>query len=250
MLWNEELEDLLRGYTEMTDAYRCVICNKQYEKGRIYEFEGALYDAMGAAKYHFRKEHKSLAAYLLHQELSLIGLSEIQANLLQLILEGKSDKEISKQLGIAHSTVRNHRFKLREKEKQSKLFLAMMMSLVQETSKEINKTEEGVIEEYHQTATMVDDRYDITDEERQKAIATYMDENGGIKQFPAREKKKIILLGEVMKNFKRGIAYSEAEINKVLKRIYEEDYPTLRRALIEYGFMERSLDCKVYRVKE
>ena len=97
---------------------------------------------------------------------------------------------------------------------------------------------------------MVDDRYDITDEERQKAIATYMDENGGIKQFPAREKKKIILLGEVMKNFKRGIAYSEAEINKVLKRIYEEDYPTLRRALIEYGFMERSLDCKVYRVKE
>lgn len=52
-----------------------------------------------------------------------------------------------------------------------------------------------------------------------------------------------------MKNFKAEMEYSEVAVNQVLKRIYEEDYPTIRRALIEYGFMERSLDCKVYRVK-
>ena len=36
----------------------------------------------------------------------------------------------------------------------------------------------------------------------------------------------------------------------LLKRIYEEDYPSLRRALIEYGFMERTADGSVYRVRE
>jgi len=36
----------------------------------------------------------------------------------------------------------------------------------------------------------------------------------------------------------------------ILKRIYEKDYVYLRRALIEYGFMERPADCSVYRVRE
>lgn len=52
-----------------------------------------------------------------------------------------------------------------------------------------------------------------------------------------------------MENFKQGKIYSEKEVNRILKRIYE-DNATLRRALIEYGFMERSNDCKSYWVKE
>lgn len=250
MIWNYKLDEILTGYQENEEGYRCVICNACYTKGRIYNLGGELYDANGAVRKHFKEEHRSVAAYLLEQELNLTGVSEIQRNLLKLILEGKSDKEISEQLGIVHSTVRNHRFKLREKEKQSKLFLALMMSLEKETSKDIEKTDQGILEEHHQTATMVDDRYDITDDERRKVILTYMDENGGLKQFPAREKKKIILLGEIIKNFKKDTEYTEVEVNKVLKRIYEADYPTIRRALIEYGFMDRSLDCKIYRVKE
>ena len=249
MLWNEELEDLLRGYTEMTDAYRCVICNKQYEKGRIYEFEGALYDAMGAAKYHFRKEHKSLAAYLLHQESSLIGLSEIQANLLQLILEGKSDKEISKQLGIAHSTVRNHRFKLREKEKQGRLFLAMMDMISKGSNRKLTKLDKEELCDAHKTATTIDDRYNITDKEREDVIKNYFYENGALKSYPAKEKKKVIVLSQIVKNFASGKKYSEKEINRILKRIHE-DYVTIRRAMIEYGFLERSNDCSSYWVKE
>lgn len=95
----------------------------------------------------------------------------------------------------------------------------------------------------------VTDRYNITDKEREKTIKTYIDENGAIKQFPAREKKKIIILGEIRKNFIRNKEYSENEVNIILKRIYE-DYTTIRRALIEYGFLDRSVDCSIYRVKE
>lgn len=250
MIWNFNMEDILNGYREDDSKYYCIICGKEYEKGRIYEIDNELYDANGAVIQHLKKEHKNIAEYLLEQELSLTGISEIQRSLLKLILEGNSDKEISQKMGIVQSTVRNHRFKLKEKEKQAKLFLVLMRSIEQETNKGINKTDDGLIEEHHQAATMIDDRYNITEKEREKAIATYMDETGALKQFPAREKKKLTLLTEIAKNFKRNKEYKEIEINRVLKRIYEEDYPSIRRALIEHGFMERSADCKVYRVRE
>lgn len=250
MLWNYTMSEILNGYTEKENNMVCVMCGRQYEKGRIYEMNSSLYDSYGAIRQHIKKDHESIATYLLHQELTLTGISEIQRQILKRIMEGNSDKEISNDLGIAPSTVRNHRFKLREKEKQAKLFLALMNSLENETSNTIEKGDTGVIEDIHMTATMVDERYNITDKDREKTIATYMDEHGALKQFPAKAKKKIILLGEITKNFKRNVEYSEAEVNRVLKRIYEEDYPTIRRALIEYGFMDRSTNCEVYRVKE
>lgn len=250
MIWNYELEDIENGYYEKKDTYHCVICSQSYEKGRIYQEGEYLYDAKGAVINHIKHQHGSIASYLLNQEVSVTGLTDIQRKLLILLLEGHSDQEIGKELGIAQSTVRNHRFKLREKEKQAKLFLALMNSIEEETNKSIAKSDTGILEEIHSSATMVDDRYNITDKECSKTIETYMDEHGGLKQFPAKEKKKIILLHEIMKNFKQDTEYSEAEVDKVLKRIYEEDYPTIRRALIEYGFMDRSMDCKIYRVKE
>ncbi|TGY42779.1 DUF2087 domain-containing protein [Clostridium sartagoforme] len=38
-------------------------------------------------------------------------------------------------------------------------------------------------------------------------------------------------------------------MNKVLKRILE-DYVTVRRALIQYGFLDRSRDCREYWMRE
>lgn len=77
-----------------------------------------------------------------------------------------------------------------------------MQSLEDKTRRSISQTDTGVIEEIHQTATMIDDRYNITDEERVKTIKAYMNETGAINQFPSKEKKKIIILREIMKNFK------------------------------------------------
>lgn len=250
MIWNYELNELINGYAENQEDYSCVMCDQKFEKGRIYEMNSQLYDAKGAVCQHIKDSHTDIASYLLAQTAAVTGLSEIQNQLLTCLLQGKSDKEIGQQLGIAQSTVRNHRFKLREKEKQAKLFLALMQSIADKTNRSIENSDTGEIVEIHTAATMVDERYSISDQERKKTIATYMDENGGIKQFPAKEKKKIILLAEVIKNFKIDTEYTEAEVNKVLKRIFEEDYPSLRRALIEYGFMDRSDDCSVYRVKQ
>lgn len=248
-IWNYSVEEIVNGYTEEKEEYKCVFCNAAFAKGHIYKIEEEFYDAYGTVMKHIASAHGNAADWLLDQETGVTGISEIQKNILKLISDGKNDKEISGREGIAESTVRNHRFKLREKEKQAKLFLALMKSLEDKINKNISDSDKGKIEEAHITATMLDDRYAITASEREKTIKTYMDENGAIKQLPAKQKKKLILLKEIMKNFKPDIAYTEKEVNRILKRIYEEDYTALRRALIEYGFMDRADDGSLYRMK-
>lgn len=253
MLWKYKMEDLVRGYALGEDVCVCTLCGEQFERGRIYEMEGNLYDAEGAVRRHVVQKHDNTADFLLEKDISVTGISQVQKQVLKLMAAGMEDKEIAQELGITASTVRNHRFKLREKEKQARLFVAMMGALEEKLERADGsnpvKSAMEEFEEVHDTATMLDDRYGITPEETAKTLKTYMDENGGLKQFPAREKKKIIILREIVKNFKSNTDYSEAEVNRILKRIYEPDFPTIRRYLIEYGFLERSRDCSVYRLK-
>ena len=115
----------------------------------------------------------------------------------------------------------------------------MMELLSDNTQKRISVVDKSTLCDAHKTATTLDDRFNITDKEKAKVISTYMDESGALKNYPAKEKKKIIILEEISKNFSKGKHYSEKEINRIIKRIYE-DYATIRRALIEYGFLDRN----------
>lgn len=249
-IWNYKVEEIVKGFAETEGAYLCTKCGKAFEKGTIMEMDGQLFDAFGAVSYHGKSVHGKTVDYLLEQDGNLTGLSDVQRKILSLMSAGCSDQEVAAALGIAASTVRSHRFKFREKEKQARLFLALMKSLEEKTNSSISMSDKGEIGELHSHAAMVDERFAITQQDREKTIKNYMDENGALKQFPAREKKKIILLQEIMKNFKADTDYTEKEVNRILKRIYEEDYPTLRRALIEYGFMDRAADCSIYRVRK
>lgn len=56
------------------------------------------------------------------------------------------------------------------------------------------------------------------------------------------------MLKHILKNFKNEEQYTEKQVNLIIKRIYD-DYATVRRALIEYGFMDRRDDCSAYWVK-
>jgi hypothetical protein len=249
LFWSAGIDEVKKGYIETENDYRCIICEEAYEKGRIFEVNSKLYDARKAAELHIQEKHGSMLEYLLRMNSNFTGVSEVQRELITLIAQGLTDKEIAAELGVAQSTIRNHRFKLREKEKQAKLFLAMMDLLSKNTNKKINKLDKGIICDPHKTATTIDDRFNITDEEKLNVINTYMDENKALKSYPAKEKKKIIVLEEISKNFTNGKTYSEKEINRIIERVYE-DYATIRRALIEYGFIERAKDCSSYWLKE
>ncbi|MGL5379879.1 DUF2087 domain-containing protein [Clostridium sp.] len=249
IFWNSSIEEIKKGYIEKYGYYSCLICGEEFTIGRIYKINEMLFDAKKAIELHIIEAHTSPLNYLLNMNPTFTGISETQKSIIDLISQGLSDKEIALKLGVANSTIRNHRYKLREKEKQAKLFLAMMDLLKSNTNKEITTLEKDIICDAHKGANALDDRFNITNEEKVKVIKTYMDETGGLKSYPSKEKKKIILLEEITKNFTISKRYSEKEINRILKRIYE-DYVTIRRALIQYGFLDRTKDCSEYWIKE
>ncbi|WP_188208128.1 DUF2087 domain-containing protein [Alkalibacillus aidingensis] len=248
LFWNASSEELSKGYiyNPDQDAFICLICEKPYEKGIIYPIGETLYEAEKATQQHIKQTHGSMFDYLISMEKKYTGLTETQQEILRQFRAGRSDKEISEHINAKNtSTVRHHRFKLKEKEKQAKVFLALMESLHE-------KQDEGNhFINIHKGATMVDERYAITEEEREKILNTCFDKglDQPLKQFPSKEKRKIIVLQQILTNFDRDQSYTELEVNQILKQIYH-DYVTLRRYLIEYGFMERSRDGKEYRVNK
>ncbi len=248
MLWEVKQEDIARGYSEEEDAFKCVICETCFEKGEIFLMQGHYYDAERAAQAHLKDKHGSMLDYILELNNSYTGLTPMQTRIISYMASGMTDKAIAAELNVASSTVRNHRYKLREKEKQAKVFLALMTLLSETTQAPIQKMTNDKLIDNHVTATMIDDRYDVTDKEREKILNSYFTEMGALKQFPAKEKRKIIVLRQLIKQFKSGTEYSEREVNQILKRIFD-DYVTLRRALIEYGFLERTYDGSKYWIK-
>jgi len=240
--WNATLDELAKGYVERDDVLICLICDEIFEKGRIYDIEQRLYDSERAIQLHIEEKHGSTLKYYIEMNAAYTGITEVQRDVIELMAIGLSDRDIAQKLGVADSTVRSHRFKLREKEKQAKIFLTIMKLLSNQADKED-------LFDIHKSATTIDERYNINEKEISDTIKTYFDENGALKNFPSKEKRKIIVLREIAKNFSKGKKYTEPELNRIIIRIYD-DYPTIRRYLIEYGFLDRTNDCKSYWVKE
>lgn len=247
--WNATIAELKQGYSSdgngQTESYYCLVCGEQFEKGIIYKDEDRYYEAEKFAKRHVDKIHGGMFAWLLTLDKKLTGLTELQKGLLQAFRQSLSDAEAAKALGIGTtSTVRNHRFTLREKVKQAKLFLAVM---------ELAEEKTGAASAFvsiPRTAVMVDERFAITEQENAEIIGAYFKEGAGgpLSEFPKKQKRKAAILRHLIQRFETGRSYSEKEINAVLESAYP-DYVTLRRYLIDYGLLDRKDDGSRYWVK-
>ena len=164
LFWNASLEELKCGYIQDENHYTCLLCGEIIEKGIVYPHEDVLYEAERFMRIHIDREHQSVFDYLIQLDKKLTGLTEHQNRLLHLFYQGKSDAEVQKELGIGSaSTIRNHRFVLKEKERQAKMFLALM-----ELLKEKDQHAPAFIP-VHKTARMVDERYNVTNEEKEQS---------------------------------------------------------------------------------
>lgn len=92
-----------------------------------------------------------------------------------------------------------------------------------------------------------DDRSLITQEEERRALhsAFVSLEPLKMRSFQIKEKAKLVALRRISAQFETGRRYTEKEVNDILREIYD-DYVTLRRYLIQYGFMARTKDCREY----
>ncbi|MTI47385.1 DUF2087 domain-containing protein [Sporosalibacterium faouarense] len=259
LFWDGSVKEVKQGYRfdKSKSEYLCLICGEVYEEGVIYPQEDGLYSAKKAIENHISMQHGDMFNYLISMNKKFTGLTDTQKEILMYFYQGLSDKEIVKeQGGGSTSTIRNHRFKLKEKQRQSKLFLALMNLLeekniktskepnIKETKRNNNKQEFVAI---HKGATMIDERFAITREEKDKILNRYVT-NGKIETLPSKEKRRIILLQYIIEKFESNQEYTEDEVNEVIKGIYD-DYVTIRRYLIQYGFMDRKRDCSLYWLK-
>jgi hypothetical protein len=247
------IEEIKNGYSynSQTDRYICSICDREFENGEIFEVNGRYFDASKMVKIHNQKDHNNMLEILTTYDKKYTGITENQKELLKMIYSGMTDNDIAKKTGVAPTTIRHQKFVFREKAKQAKLFLAIHELTMQRTEKgQILLDEKDDIIDVHSGAKMVDDRYLVTKVEEEKIISTMFSSLDPLrlKTFSPKEKKKIIILKKISEQFERNKRYSEKELNSIIKEIFE-DFASIRRYLIEYGFMERTNDCREYWLK-
>jgi len=247
--WNASLDDLKRGYWEEPNYYGCLLCGKRVEKGIVYQEDGILYEAEKKIRVHIQKNHYSVFDYLLGLDKKITGLSEHQKGLLQLFFQGKSNAEIQSEMGIGSpSTIRNHRFVLKEKARQAKIFM-VIVELLKE--KEQSSTLSYMSPDLSSTTSIVIGPYKLSEEEINKILKRCFPQgtDGPLKTFDLKQKNRLVVLREITRRFDATRIYHEKEVNEILKTV-ADDFATIRRQLVEYGYMYRKSDGSEYWVKD
>ena len=83
----------------------------------------------------------------------------------------------------------------------------------------------------------------------EKVLKTFLDADGKITAFPKSEKKFLVIIRHVFKEFEPGRIYSGNEVDEKILQ-FSEDTASIRRAFIEYQWMERSKDGTRYWIVE
>jgi len=238
------LEDLKNGFYFDPDEENtvCLACGEKYLKGRIYQKNELFMDHELAAKTHIKENHGSAFLWLSGLDKKQNGLSEVHKQIIGLIYQGMNDEDIARKLdNKSASTIRNHRFILREKYKEAKIFTALMELLDEKT-----KNPDRLVE-FHDSLTVKDERRIVTEKEKEEIIEKYFSHNK-LSSFPKKEKKKLVILKQIAEGLDKNKKYSEKEINQIIGEIYS-DFVTIRRYLIEYGFLDRLADGSEYWLK-
>lgn len=81
------------------------------------------------------------------------------------------------------------------------------------------------------------DELDMLPEE--KAILVKWTFNGRLTDFPTKGKEWRVILRWIVTKFEANMRYTEKQVNEVIKTHIHDDYATIRRSLIEDGFMNR-----------
>jgi hypothetical protein len=81
---------------------------------------------------------------------------------------------------------------------------------------------------------------------RLMVLETFMP-GGKMNAMPMKQPQIVVILDEVSLRFEPDREYTEKEVNAILSDIYEQDFVTLRRYLVDFGYLNRTRDGSVYR---
>ncbi len=81
------------------------------------------------------------------------------------------------------------------------------------------------------------DELDWPEEERR--ILRKHTQNGRLTHLPSGQKNTAVVLQWLATLFEADVYYTEKEVNEFLKSVYEDDFVSLRRDLIDFGYLRR-----------
>ena len=145
-----------------------------------------------------------------------------------------SVEQLAELLGLRASTVSHHLARLAEvglvsarAESYYNVYMLLYEPLDRMAHSLLSK------EAFPAIASQIDlDAYD------HKVVANYLLPDGRLKTIPGQRKKLEVILRYIWRDFRRGVQYSEEEVNKILSR-YHMDTATLRRELVGYHLLAR-----------
>ncbi len=220
--------ELVQGYHQLGDLLRCNYCQADFtDRQQVTS--------------HLERQHGGPLSALLNLASKYNTLTPKQRELLRAFSQPLKDKDIANLLQISASTVRHQKFTFREKAKQAQLYLAQYEAV-------FGATPTDTMLPMPPTAISNDARFKITEKEYRKLTQQYFDfsvPHLTLTRLPKGQKKVIALLYRIRAEFSFGTEYPQTAVDAKLKTIYF-DYVTLRRYLIDYGFLARTADNRTY----
>ena len=151
--------------------------------------------------------------------------------------------ELADLLGLTEPTISHHLTRLREagmvnlrtdgNQRFYRLNESSLRRLSQQVAGLTNVDMESAVVDWDDS--WIDDLdFDAAD---RKILHDYI-QNRRLKQYPSQRKKLLVVLRWLATYFEAGVMYTEQQVNAILTQ-YHEDYATLRRELVDFGFLRR-----------
>lgn len=147
--------------------------------------------------------------------------------------EPRAGKDLVEALGLSAPTVSHHMRKLVDASIVTATPDATLQrySLNTDLLLELRRTPLVPQERTVEPAESEEDAY------RQKVIRNFFD-GERLRNIPAQRKQRVVVLQHLLKKFSPDRTYTEREVNDML-RVAHDDVASLRRELVDYGFMTR-----------
>jgi hypothetical protein len=165
--------------------------------------------------------------------------------LLQLLNSGeRSVGDLAQQVGLEDPTVSHHLARLRE---------VGLVSLRMAGNQRFYRINPGGLAQFKRLAAEIEQAQPLPETvvsddgwiaelgwsaEDQQVLREHTQDKKLIR-IPAKQKKALVIIRWLATLFEAERFYSEAEVNAVLKAVYAEDYVSLRRDLVDLGYLRR-----------
>ncbi len=166
------------------------------------------------------------------------GLTATQQQVLTAIAAGQSDKAIATTAGVSGSTIRQQKYRFRQKAAAARLYLAQYEAVFGTTAPTAERL----------AVPQAAGALNLTTAGYERALHQYIDwqsQPPTLSHWPKKEAARVALCARIVEDFDFTQRYDAAAVKAHLSQWYV-DHSILTRYLVDYGFLARTADGREY----